>query len=86
MIPIPIARSESYVIDLLPALPKAWPDSSVKGLRARGGFEVDIQWRDGRLGQANIRSIAGGSARLRYGPVMREMKLARGRTFKWNGQ
>ena len=77
--------AESPVIDLLPALPKAWPAGSVKGLRARGGFEVDIQWREGRLGQATLRSMSGGSARLRYGPVTREVKLARGKTFKWNG-
>jgi alpha-L-fucosidase 2 len=73
------------VIDLLPALPKAWAAGSVKGLRARGGFEVDIQWRDGRLGQATLRSFAGGSARLRYGLVTRDVKLAQGKTFTWNG-
>ena len=77
--------AETYVIDLLPALPKAWPSGSVKGLRARGGFEVDLQWRDGRLGQATLRSMAGGSARLRYGPVTRDVNLARGKTFNWNG-
>ena len=79
------STAESYVIDLLPALPKAWPTGSVKGLRARGGFEVDLQWRDGRLGQATLRSMAGGSARLRYGPVTRDVNLARGKTFNWNG-
>lgn len=78
--------AESYVIDLLPALPKAWPAGSVKGLRARGGFEVDLQWRDGRLGQATLRSMAGGSARLRYGPVTRDVNLARGKTVNWNGR
>ncbi|MGO8765865.1 MAG: glycosyl hydrolase family 95 catalytic domain-containing protein [Limisphaerales bacterium] len=78
--------SESYVIDLLPALPKAWPTGSVSGLRARGGFEVDIQWRDGKLVRATIRSMTGGSARLRYGPVMRDVKLDRGGIYTWNGQ
>jgi len=78
--------AESHVIDLLPALPKAWPAGSVKGLRARGGFEVDIQWRDGRLAQATIRSMAGGAARLRYGSVTRDVKLAKGKTFHWNGR
>jgi alpha-L-fucosidase 2 len=47
---------------------------------------VDIQWRDGRLAQATIRSMAGGAARLRYGSVTRDVKLAKGKTFHWNGR
>lgn len=54
-----------YEINLLPALPKAWPTGCVKGLRARGGFELDIAWRDGKLIEATIRSLRGGECRLR---------------------
>jgi alpha-L-fucosidase 2 len=73
-------------IDLLPALPKAWPGGSVKGLRARGGFEVYVAWKGGKLTAASVRSLNGGSVHLRCGSRTREVKLARGKTFLWDGQ
>ena len=81
-----LVQSQAGEIKLLPALPKAWASGSIKGLRARGGFEVDIDWRDGKLVQARIHSVAGGPARLRYGSVTREVTLAKGKVFKWNGK
>jgi alpha-L-fucosidase 2 len=66
-------------IELLPALPKAWPTGSVRGLRARGGFEVDIAWRDGRLISAELRGAPGGAAHVRYGEKLRRVKVARGK-------
>ena len=73
-------------IELLPALPKAWPTGSVKGLRARGGFEVDVAWRDGQLVEAVVRSLQGGAARLRHGAVTREITVAKCETHRWNGE
>ncbi len=62
-----LLQSQSDEIHLLPALPKAWPDGEVRGLRARGGFEVDLTWRAGRLTHAEIRGPGGARVRVRRG-------------------
>jgi alpha-L-fucosidase 2 len=81
-----LLQSYEDEISLLPALPKAWPDGSVKGLRARGGFEVDITWKDGKLVYATIHSLLGNSCHLRYGDAARDVKIKKGGTFQWDGQ
>jgi len=80
-----LLQSQAGEIALLPALPPQWADGSVRGLRARGGFEVDATWREGKLIEAVIRSLNGGSTKLRYGSVTRDVKLRRGETYRWNG-
>jgi len=76
----------SYILHLLPALPSAWPNGSVKGLRARGGFEVDITWQNGRLGLAKIRSTTGKTCTLRYGSISKPVSLEPGATIDWSGE
>ena len=81
-----LLQSHTGEIELLPALPAAWPAGSVTGLRARGGFEIAMKWQNGRLTSAAATSKLGKPCRLRYGQVVRERTLAVGETWVWNGE
>lgn len=71
-------------IQLLPALPSAWPDGSVRGLRARGGFGLDLEWREGRLRRAVLRSAAGRPCRIRTDQHRVLLEIAAGETVELN--
>lgn len=60
-----LLHSHAGEVHLLPALPSAWRTGEVRGLRARGGFEVSIAWRDGALRRAEVQSLLGNDVRLR---------------------
>jgi alpha-L-fucosidase 2 len=74
-----LLQSHDGPIVLLPALPAAWPSGSVRGLRARGGFEVDVSWAARRLTGATVRTLGGaGSGTLRYGDRVVALNLQPG--------
>lgn len=60
-----LLQSHAGAIELLPALPKAWPDGSAHGLRTRGDFTVDVAWKAGKLSSATVRAKYAGPCRLR---------------------
>jgi alpha-L-fucosidase 2 len=60
-----LLQSQDGAVHLLPSLPETWKKGGVKGLKARGGFEVDIQWQNGELSTARIMSSLGGNCRIR---------------------
>jgi len=77
-----LVQSHANEIRLLPALPAAWPDGRVRGLRARGGYTVDMEWADGSLRSVTLRSDRDGSCRLVYGDVMRTVDLEPGEEIR----
>jgi alpha-L-fucosidase 2 len=78
-----LVQSHEGEINLLPALPAAWPTGRVTGLRARGGFEVGLQWKNGKLMEAAIRSLAGQPCRLRYGNRTEEIPIRQNERVTW---
>jgi alpha-L-fucosidase 2 len=80
-----LLQSHAGEVHLLPALPKAWPAGHLKGLRAGGGFEVDIVWKAGKLTKVRIQSLIGNTCKVRYGDKVIEIKTKPGKSYILNG-
>jgi alpha-L-fucosidase 2 len=74
-----LLQSHAGEIHLLPALPQSWPEGSIQGVRARGGIEVDIEWRGGRLSSATLLSDSVTTCQVRYGSTTVSVRLEPGK-------
>ncbi len=80
-----LLQSHTGEIVLLPALPPLWSSGSVQGLRARGGYEVSLEWRDGKLTSAQIGNRNEGTCTVRYGGSTVKMTVAPGKAARLDG-
>ena len=80
-----IYEQGAYIIQLLPSLPEGWKNGKFSGLKARGGFEVSVEWKDGVMVRAEIKSLLGNPFRVWYrGGYIETGDLEKGKTWKWN--
>jgi alpha-L-fucosidase 2 len=80
-----LLQSHAGELELLPALPSAWGSGSIKGLRARGGFEVDVVWSGGQLTGVTIRSLNGAPCAVRYRTNRVDLVIGVGQVRHLNG-
>jgi alpha-L-fucosidase 2 len=81
-----LVQSGNGTIHLLPALPDAWSEGKVTGLRARGGFEVSLTWKSGKLVSATIHSATGQPCRVSYGGQSVDLKIQKGKSITLNAR
>ena len=80
-----LLQSHAGEISLLPALPASWKNGSITGLKARGGFEVNMEWEDGKLTKCKIISLLGNPCAVRYGEKTKTYKIAAGESIQITG-
>lgn len=81
-----LLQSQGGELQILPALPAAWPQGEVRGLRARGGFEVTIIWENGALKRAEFKSHLGQHCRVRYGENAVDFATQAGHSYQLDWQ
>ena len=73
-----LIQSHAGYVELLPALPPAWPEGKVTGLMARGGFQVDLEWKEGAISEVKVLSKLGNPLVIRYGDLEASYETMKG--------
>jgi alpha-L-fucosidase 2 len=81
-----LMQSHHGVIQILPALPSTWKSGHITGLRARGGFEVDIYWENGELHKFRIKSLLGNPCTLKYEEKVINAEIGAGEEMLFDGK
>ena len=81
-----MVQSHAGEIDLLPCLPLALPSGKVTGLRARGGFEVDIEWDEGKMTNAGITSMLGNPIKIKYNEIVVSFDMKKGESIQLDAE
>ncbi|WP_295118162.1 glycoside hydrolase family 95 protein [uncultured Chitinophaga sp.] len=81
-----LLQSHTNFLELLPALPPSWKEGKISGLRARGGFEVAMEWKDGELQLAKIKAITGNNAIIKYKDKLFPVSMAKGQVMELGEQ
>jgi len=79
-----LLQSHTKYIDLLPALPQELSEGNIHGIKARGGFELDFSWKEGKLKSLKVTSTAGNPCVLRYGTQTISFPTSKGRVYQLN--
>ncbi|MEY8725757.1 glycoside hydrolase family 95 protein [Bacteroides xylanisolvens] len=79
-----LLQSHAGYIHLLPALPDNWQSGSIKGVRARGGFTIDMEWKESRITRLSVTSHSGGTCRIREATSPHEevIETEKGKTYQ----
>lgn len=79
-----LLQSQNGAVRILPALPQAWPEGKLTGLKARGNFEVGIEWSGGLATSITVKSLSGAPLDLKYGENSNTMATEKGVTYRFN--
>jgi alpha-L-fucosidase 2 len=81
-----LTKNEASVLHLLPALPDAWPNGKITGLRARGGFVVDIEWENKQLKTCRITSLLGNDMNVFFNNQTLRVKTKKNKTYSFSDE